>query len=222
MIILENVLSAEEVALARSSLEDVEFVDGRVTASGAAASAKHNLQAARDTDDPAPLDRAIVGALSRHELFRRWAIPQRFSAPLYSCYKPGMEYGPHVDAPLMGLEHPVRTDVSITLFLSGPDEYDGGELQIEAETGALQVKLPAGHAVAYSTQAVHQVRAVTRGQRLAAVTWAQSFVREEGLRRILADMDRVLSSLRERMPDSAESRMLDAAYNNLLRRSIHT
>ena len=218
MLILPNVLSSEELEAVRGALSDAEFVDGKATASGLAADVKKNLQVARDGEEAAPLDQLIVGALTRHPLLQQWALPKRVLLPRYSKYEPGMEYGPHTDAPVMGGAQPLRSDVSITLFLNPPDTYDGGELSIQAETGSIQVKLPAGHAVAYSTNAIHQVMPVTRGERLAAVTWAQSYVPEENLRRILQDMHTALDLLARSQPHSPEHRLVDKCYNNLLRR----
>ncbi|MCL4121129.1 UNVERIFIED_CONTAM: hypothetical protein GTU68_015641 [Idotea baltica] len=218
MLILKNVLSADEVAAIQSALNDAEFVDGRATAKGSAARVKNNLQVARDGAEPAPLDDLIIGALTKQTQFRDWALPARFALPLYCRYEPGMAYGQHTDSPMMGNTQPMRTDVSITVFLSDPQSYDGGELRLISDSGNIDVKLPAGQAVVYNTTAIHEVLPVTNGERLVAVTWAQSYVVDEHLRRILYDMKRVQTGLAEKLADSDESQLLDNCYHNLLRR----
>ncbi|MCL4109043.1 UNVERIFIED_CONTAM: hypothetical protein GTU68_032166 [Idotea baltica] len=218
MLILEDVLTAEEVAAIQTALSEAEFEDGRATAKGAAADVKHNLQAARDGNTQVPLDDLVIGALTRQKQFRNWAFPARFALPLYSNYEPGMAYGAHTDAAIMGKTQPMRTDVSITVFLNDPESYDGRELHLENDSGGTKVKLPAGHAVAYNTTAIHQVMPVTRGERLVAVTWAQSFVVDPGMRRILYDMNRVCAKPKAVEPNSEESRMLQNCYHNPLRR----
>ena len=218
MLILENVLTADEVSAIQTALNDAEFVDGRATAGESAAKVKNNLQVARDGAEPAPLDNLVIGALTRQQQFRDWALPVRFALPLYSRYEPGMAYGQHIDSPIMGNAQPMRTDVSITVFLSSPESYDGGELRLHSDSHHSDIKLPVGHAVVYDTTAIHEVRPVTRGVRLVAVTWAQSYVVDEHLRHVLYDMKRVRTKLTEQSPNSNESRLLDNCYHNLLRR----
>ena len=217
MHLLEGVLSAEELALIRQALELASFEDGKLTASGLAAAAKKNLQLKREGAEAEALDRTIVAALSRHAIFCAAVLPKQFVAPLYSRYEPGMHYGAHVDAALMGPDARVRSDVSITVFLNDPSEYDGGELVIELPGGLREVKLAAGSAVAYSTYAVHEVKPVTRGCRLVAVTWAESRVRDPLMREVLFDLHAVSNALRETRPGSVEIRLLQKAVINLLR-----
>lgn len=220
MIVLPEILTADELALVRGFLADAPFEDGRLTASGTAAAAKQNLQVSRgsDAEGTAALDRLIVAALQRHPLFSAYAWPRRLTAPLYARYTPGMAYGAHVDASLMGQDPPVRTDVSLTIFLTDPADYDGGELIIDLGGGAAHaVKLPAGHGFAYPSTAVHLVRPVTRGSREVAVLWAESRCRDPRGREALFDLRAVLQSLGFREPAGTETRLLQKTLCNLER-----
>lgn len=218
MIVLPSVLNGEELRLMREFLDNAHFEDGKLTAPGAAA--KKNEQAARDKDPQAlsTLDAVVSEALSRHELFRAYAWPRRLSAALYARYDPGMHYGAHVDAPLMGGSPQMRSDISITIFLNEPSEYDGGELAVDFGSGVVQqAKLPAGDAVVYSTTMVHQVRPITRGRRLVAVLWAQSYARDPRVREALFDLRAGVGSLRAKAPAAVEVRLLEKTLNNLER-----
>ena len=218
MIVLPDVLNGEELRLIREFLDEAEFEDGKLTAPDT--TAKNNEQASRGKDPKgiSTLDAVVAEALSRHELFRAYAWPRRLSAALYARYDPGMHYGAHVDAPLMGATPQMRSDVSITIFLNEPTDYEGGELALDLGGGAVQqVKLPAGHAVVYSTTMVHQVRPVTRGRRLVAVLWAQSHARDPRVRESLFDLRAALESLRAKTSDAIEVRLLEKTINNLER-----
>ena len=215
---LPQVLTAEEVAALRDALASAVFEDGKATAGAAIRSVKVNEQVARNSENMADLDALVLGALSRHVLFTSLVQPKRLLAPIYSRYRPGMHYGMHVDNPILGGVQPMRTDVSITLFLSDPSSYDGGELTIESPGGARQIKLPAGDAILYPTTAFHQVEPVTRGERLVAVTWAQSYVRDTELRQILHDLNTVAQVLSENNPKAAEALLLAKCHSNLLRK----
>ncbi len=217
MQVLPAVLTAEEVSALRDALSDAPFENGKLTATGLAARAKNNLQLKRDQQQATPLDEIVLTALSRHPLFHAWAIPKRVAMPTFSRYDVGMAYGAHVDASLIGTGQPLRSDISITIFISDPKDYDGGELAIETSGGTRNIKLPAGDAIAYPTFALHQVLPVTRGQRLVAVTWVQSLVRDAAMRQVLFDLNAASRSLLEQSPDAAESRLVHKAYNNLMR-----
>lgn len=220
MWILEHVLSADELAAVRDAVAGAEFVDGRSTAAGAARAAKRNLQMKRPADRPVPLDGLLLGALARHEVFQAAAMPHRISAPMISRYEPGMSYGPHVDDPQMGGAQPMRTDLSITLFLSDPGDYDGGELMIDTPFGEQAVKLPAGHAFCYPTNVLHRVAPVTRGTRLVAVCWAQSNVHDNEFRQALFELNAVQAVLQDEAPDGAHTQLLRKTINNLTRKLI--
>jgi len=220
MIVLPKVFSPEELRLLREFLEIAEFEAGTLTATGLAAARKRNLQLSRkqDSDGAQALDQVVLEALQRHELFRAYAWPKRVTSPIYARYEPGMEYGAHVDGSLMGAEPPLRTDVSVTLFLSEPSEYDGGELAIDLGGGAVQnVKLPAGSGFAYPTTAVHLVRPVTRGRRLVVVLWTQSYAPDPRAREALFDLRAIRDALNTRAAESLEAQLLQKTLSNLER-----
>ena len=214
------VLSQDAVAQLLAQLARASFVDGKATASGVAKQAKHNLQAERGESVPfAALDELIFSALRSSSEFQMFAYPRRILPPSYSRYEPGMEYGTHIDGAIMGGGHPMRTDLAMTLFLSAPDSYDGGELIIEQSFGEHEIKLPAGEAVVYPASSLHRVAPVTRGARMAAVTWIQCSVRDERLRAILYDLGRT-SQDAEAAQDSAGLLLLSKCYHNLLRYAV--
>src|SRR5688500_7009800 len=172
-----DVLTAEEVAHARRLLTGAEWVDGRVTAGHQSALAKQNLQIPESHPVARELGNQILAALQRHRLFTSAALPLHVFPPLFNRYEGGQSFGTHVDNAIRqvsGTPHRIRTDISATLFLSGPDEYDGGELVVEDTYGVHSVKLPAGHLVLYPSTSLHHVRPVTRGARLASFFWIQS------------------------------------------------
>jgi PKHD-type hydroxylase len=209
-------LPGHEAARIVAELDKREFVDGRLTATGFAREVKHNVQLKREGRDADELDKVVYSAFQGSEPFRSFALPQRIAAPLFSRYDCGMTYGSHVDNAFIGGPGGVRTDLSVTLFLSGPDTYDGGELVIEMALGEERIKLDAGEAIVYPSNCVHHVAPVTRGVRYAAITWVQSAVRDERLRAILYDLAGTM-----RHPDAARNAelmlRLSKSYNNLLR-----
>ncbi|MDB2687319.1 Fe2+-dependent dioxygenase [Mariniblastus sp.] len=222
MHVIQGVLSDTQLSEVGTLIDAAEFVDGKLTAGSAIAGRKSNLQLKRDGPDGTKLDQLILQALGRHPVFSSIVLPLRFSAPIISQYQPGMCYGTHVDAPFMGVGQPIRTDISVTLFLNDPTSYEGGELSIDLPGGARQVKLPAGDAIVYSTTAPHQVLPVTNGTRLVAVTWCQSRVRDAAKREILHDLHAVCSCIAEDDPDSIEAMLLNKSYSNLLRMFAET
>jgi PKHD-type hydroxylase len=211
-----TVLSPAEVERAVAELRAGEFVDGKRSAGGRAAEVKHNLQLEPKGAEPSPVDETIVTALARHQEFQAFAYPKRILPPLYSKYEPGMHYGAHVDLAIMRKPVPTRTDLAITVFLAPPDSYDGGELIIEDGLGEQEIKLAAGEAVVYPATTMHRVAPVTRGVRLAAVTWVQCAVQDERMRAALYDLARAIRSA-EAAGDGATSTLLHKCYNNLLR-----
>jgi PKHD-type hydroxylase len=163
----------------------------------------------------------ILAALSRHPLFLSSALPLRVFPPLFNRYRGGQSFGNHVDNAIRQVRvsgHRVRTDISATLFLSEPEDYDGGELVVDDTYGAHSVKLPAGHLVLYPATSLHRVEPITRGARIASFFWIQSLVREDAQRALLFDMDMAIVKLREQVGDSAELVSLTGVYHNLLRR----
>lgn len=217
-VILQQVLEAEDVLRVRDELGEVTWSSGKHTAGAAARGVKENLQA--DGADPhvQGLERFVVDALKRHPMFEIAARPARLSRLLFSCYEPGMTYGAHTDDALMGAgDGKLRTDLAFTLFLSERDRYEGGELVVESPLGEQSISLEAGDAILYSAGSIHHVAPVTRGVRLAAVGWIQSYVPDIAQREILFD----LSVARERLAQAGAAReellRLDKSISNLLR-----
>jgi PKHD-type hydroxylase len=211
-IVIGNVLSGEDVDLVRATLAQATFVDGRETAGFAARQVKHNRQA--DGRRTETVRKLVEERILAHEVFALAVRPKALTPILFSRYDPGMRYGSHVDDPLM---QGLRTDVSFTLFLSDPESYDGGELVIEGASGEDAVKLAAGSMIAYPSTALHHVAEVTRGERLAAVGWARSYVRDGAQRELLFDLDTARRQLFKREGKSAEYDLVSKSLANLLR-----
>ena len=203
----------------QTRLIGAEFEDGRNTAGVDARLVKHNRQLARQSPLAEELGNTVLKRIGSLPELVGVTFPQRIARPLFSAYEPGMEYGLHVDNGVMQTpQGAVRSDISMTIFLSPPESYDGGELLIEdSGLGHHRVKLPAGSAFAYPSTSLHRVGPVTRGVRLACVLWIQSQIRDPGQRRILVDLDIAAGRLRERDPNSQELKLVSAAYHNLLR-----
>jgi PKHD-type hydroxylase len=218
MLRLQRVLTRDQLQGAREILARTPFTDGRASAGSAAARVKRNQEADRAGADLARVDDLVMGALVRHPVYRAGALPRHAAAPFYSRYEPGMRYGDHVDDPVMGSGGAVyRADVSITVFLAEPEDYDGGELVVRTSFGENRVKLPAGDAVMYSSSSLHHVAEVTRGVRLAAVTWVQSLVRDPARRELLYGLNLARETLLRSAPDAEETAQVNAAYVNLVR-----
>lgn len=218
LLTVPGVLKPDELALARSWLKGVRFVDGKASAGAAAQRVKKNVEAERGAGALERLDEMVMGALSRHPAYRGGALPLHAATPMYVRYAPGMEYGAHLDDPIMGAGGVMyRADVAVTLFLSAPEEYDGGELVIRSAGGEQTVKLPAGDAVLYPAGTIHRVSPVTRGERLVAVTWVQSVVRDPARRELLYGLNLAREELLRSAPDAEETAQVNAAYLNLIR-----
>jgi PKHD-type hydroxylase len=218
---IPEVLSPEQVAHCRQTLARAEWVDGRLTAGPQSARAKDNLQLSEDDTVARELGDLILGALERNSLFMAAALPSKVYPPLFNRYRSGQSFGTHVDNAIRqvtGTPHRVRTDLSATLFLSSPDEYDGGELQVEDTYGMQSVKLPAGHLILYPSTSLHCVRRVTRGERIASFFWIQSMVRDDGERSLLFDLDMAIQRIDQDAPDHPATVQLTCVYHNLLRR----
>jgi PKHD-type hydroxylase len=218
---IPGVLSAEQVAHARRLLDAADWVDGRVTAGRQAAEVKVNLQLPEDHPVARELGDMILGALETNPLFASSAVPLRVFPPLFNLYRGGHSFGNHVDNAVRqigGTPLRIRTDLSATLFLAEPDEYDGGELIVEDTYGAHAVKLPAGHLVLYPSSSLHRVQPVTRGSRVASFFWVQSLVRDDAARTILFDLDTAIQSLAADVPAHSSVIQLTAVYHNLVRR----
>lgn len=220
IVTIDPLLSAAELANARSLLASASWVDGRITAGAQAALAKNNQQLADDAPNLAPLRRLVLQALSRSATFFAAALPLKILPPFFNRYAGAANaYGAHVDGALRQAPDGsyVRADLSATLFLSDPDSYDGGELLIADTFGSQRIKLPAGSLVLYPSSSLHQVTPVTRGERLASFLFMQSMVRDPGQRRLLYEMDMALLQLRETVGETAPVVQLTGTYHNLLR-----
>lgn len=220
---IPDILSAEQVAHARSRLQEAGWADGRITAGYQSAREKRNLQLPEDDAVAQELGTLILDALGRDSNFFSAALPRRIYPPLFNCYQGGQSFGFHIDNAVRydrsgpGLPQPVRTDLSATLFLSAPEDYDGGELVIEDTFGTQRVKLPAGHMVLYPGTSLHQVTPVTRGVRMASFFWIQSMVREDSQRRLMFELDASVRRLAHDVPEHPSLVHLTGVYHNLLR-----
>lgn len=221
LVQIPNVLNAEQVRQAREKLAASDaWVDGRATAGHQGAQVKQNMQ----IDERSPLARdlgePIVAALERNALFISAALPSRIYPPMFNRYEGGMHFGSHVDGAVRlmpGTGAQIRTDLSATLFISPPGDYDGGELLVEDTYGLQKIKLPAGDMVLYPSTSLHRVAAVTRGARLASFFWVQSMVREDSQRALLFDLDMAIVRLTNDAPGNPSLVSLTGCYHNLLR-----
>ena len=220
---VKEVLNAEELRESRAILKRAAWGDGRVTAGVQSAQMKNNEQLPQDGAETKALQRIVLGALNRHALFFSAALPKRVFPPLFNRYGgANNSFGNHVDNAVRFIPgtsgERVRTDVSCTLFLSEPDEYDGGELTVEDTYGTQRIKLPAGDMVLYPGTSVHRVEPVTRGFRVASFFWIESMVRGDEARRLLFDMDSHLMRLRASVGETDPAVIgLTGTYHNLLR-----
>ena len=221
---IPNVLTGGQVADFRRKLDAADWTDGRETVGSLGAQVKRNLQ----LPDTSPLKRelgeVLLVALAKHPLFFSAALPLKYLPPRFNRYADGGEYGFHVDGAVMNLSHgeQLRSDVSCTLFLAEPDEYDGGELIVCDTYGEHEVKLPAGDAIVYPSSSLHRVAPVTRGARIASFFWVQSMVRDDASRRLLFELDASIEHLRGSGADAEAVLQLTGVYHNLLRRWAET
>ncbi len=217
-----HVLNEDQVRHCRNVMHNATWVDGRVTAGYQSADVKDNRQIPEDSKEAHELGEVIVAALERHPLFITAALPLRVFPPLFNRYDPGMSFGIHLDNAIRqvpGTPYRVRTDLSMTLFLSQPDEYDGGELVIDDVYGAHTVKLPAGDMILYPASSLHHVTTVTRGTRFAAFFWAQSMVQDDVQRTLLFDLDMAINQVSHALTQHHTAVVaLTNCYHNLLRR----
>ena len=224
---IPDILSADQVAHFLARLDAAPWADGRVTAGYQSSKAKDNAQLPEDSAEARELGALVLDALARNSTFFSAALPRRIYPPLFNRYAGGQSFGFHVDNAVRydrsrGGADPIRTDLSATLFLSAPEDYDGGELIIEDTYGTQQVKLPAGHLVLYPGTSLHRVTPVTRGARVASFFWIQSLLREDAQRRLMFDLDVSIRTLARDMPEHPSLVQLTGAYHNLLRRWAET
>lgn len=222
---IPGVLTDAQVVECRRKLDAAEWIDGRATAGHQSAQAKNNMQLPEDHPTAKQLGDVVLSALANNPLFISAALPLKIFPPLFNRYQGGQSFGNHVDNAIRqvrGTPHRIRTDLSATLFLAAPEEYDGGELSIEDTYGVQQVKLPAGHMVLYPASSLHHVRPVTRGVRIASFFWVESMVRDDGERTVLFDLDTAIQRIARDAPSHPGVVQLTGVYHNLLRRWANT
>jgi len=220
LITIPDLLTPEETAYLRQRLEAAGWVDGRSTAGDQAGKVKHNQQLPPDSAEAQELGAVILRALSRSPVYSSAVLPLRVLPPMFNRYREGMTFGAHVDGSIraIGGTQRMRTDVSTTVFLNAPEDYDGGELVISDTYGDHRIKLPAGHAVVYPATSLHAVTPVTRGARWASFFWAQSMVRDDWQRHMLYQLDQSIMHIRGQLPDDDPGVTgLTAHYHNLIR-----
>jgi len=216
---IPDILDREQVLQLRAALDAADWTDGRETVGAQGAQVKHN----RQLPDASPLRRqlgdVVLAALAKNPLYHAAALPLRTLPPRFNRYEGGGEYGMHVDGSVMALPNgeQLRSDISCTLFLSEPDDYDGGELIVSDTYGEHEVKLPAGDVIIYPSSSLHRVQPVTRGARVAAFFWVQSLVRDDGRRRLLYELDASIQRLVATGADRDAVLQLTGTYHNLLR-----
>lgn len=221
LICIPDVLTKQQVAHFRDVMSQAEWEDGRSTAGSQSSLVKNNMQLPQEGAAARELGDLVLDALAASPLFVSAALPLKIFPPLFNSYGVGQGFGLHVDNAIRGVPKTpvrIRTDLSVTLFLAEPEEYDGGELVIEDHFGSQEVKLPAGHLVLYPSTSLHLVQEVTRGERVASFFWLQSMVRDNMARALLFDLDQTIQDLTARLGagDSACVR-LTAVYHNLIR-----
>ncbi|MDH6168154.1 PKHD-type hydroxylase [Variovorax boronicumulans] len=220
MLHVPDVLSPAQVHEMRTALEATNWIDGRETVGEQGAQVKRNRQLPESSAVGRELASTVLAALARHSLFFSAALPLRFVPPLFNRYEGGEHYGVHVDGAvraLPGSGQQLRTDLSCTLFLCDPDDYDGGELEVIDTYGSHEVKLPAGDLILYPASSLHRVHPVTRGARVCSFFWLQSMVRGDQKRSMLFELDQNIQKLRARLGECEETVALTGHYHNLLR-----
>ncbi len=215
---ISGVLNQPQLDKLHGVAEQARFVDGRHSAGMAARRVKINQELELPPEGTQLVNRILMSSLGHNPRFRSFALPHRMADFIVARYRPGMTYGDHVDDPIMGSNGPrFRSDVSMTVFLNPPESYDGGELVVRTPFGEKRVKLAAGDAVIYPSASVHRVAEVTRGERLVALTWIQSYVRDAARRELLFELDQAREHLLEQDPDAETTKYVDRSYANLLR-----
>lgn len=216
---LKNILDTDKLDNITKMLGKVPFIDGKHSAGMAAEQVKNNEEMQLGTQQAQYLDQLVMSSLAENADFRSAALPFRVAQPVFARYTPGMYYGNHVDDPVMGggVEK-FRTDVAVTVFLNAPEAYDGGELAMQSPFGEQRVKYAAGDAVLYPAGSLHRVETVTKGERLVAVAWVQSMVRDAAKRELLFELDQARNALLQQDPSDPITQKVDRSYVNLIRR----
>ena len=218
LITIADVLNPQQIVQVQDLLQKARFIDGKLSAGMAASKVKNNEEAAQDANLHQQLNQIVMGALVKHPTFQLAVLPHRVATPFYARYRKGMTYGDHVDDPVMGPPggH-YRSDVSTTIFLNEPEDYEGGDLVVRTPFGDQKTKLTAGSAVVYPSASLHHVAEVTSGERLVAVTWTQSMVRDAAKRELLYELGIAREKLLKDNAGTDETKKVDISYVNLVR-----
>ena len=218
LITIPDVLNKNQIEHIQQILNQSSFIDGKLSAGKHAKRVKNNEELSSNDRMLNELNNLVMGSLVQNKTYQNAAFPHRIATAFYARYGSGMAYGDHIDDPIMGPPGATyRTDVSITVFLNNPEDYEGGELSINTSFGTQKFKLPAGHAIMYPSGTLHHVAEVTKGERLVAVTWCQSMIRDPAKRELLYNLNQARESLMEKDPDSDETAKVDTTYINLVR-----
>lgn len=217
LLIIKDVLNENQLKVISTLLKNADFVDGKLSAGKEAEKVKNNVELAQQSPLHDQLNQMVMPSLLQHADYQSSVFPLKVATPFYVRYEMGMEYGFHVDDPVMGpLQSRYRSDVSTTVFLN--EDYEGGELLIKTAFGEQKIKLSAGDAVVYPSSSLHRVTEVTKGERLVAVTWTQSMVKDNTQREILYELGQARETLLEKNPNSDETAKVSNVYANLVRR----
>ncbi|WP_299875112.1 Fe2+-dependent dioxygenase [uncultured Cocleimonas sp.] len=221
LLIIKDVLNENQLKVILMLLNNADFVDGKLSAGKEAVKVKNNVELAQQSPLHDQLNQMVMPSLLQHPEYQASVFPLKVATPFYARYKEGMEYGFHVDDPVMGsasgsMQSRYRSDISTTVFLN--DDYEGGELLIKTAFGEQKIKLSAGDAVVYPSSSLHKVTKVTKGERLVAVTWAQSMVKDNTQRELLYELGQARETLLEKNPNSDETAKVSNVYANLVRR----
>lgn len=220
LAVIEKFLSADDLDHVTRLITDAPFNDGRLSAGSLAATLKNNQEISAQTTVVNDLNNIIMNKLVRHPEYRAICWPKKIAAPIYARYQSGMQYGPHVDDPVMGGEPAYRSDISLTIFLSPKDSYEGGELRIIQPFGDQEIKLDAGSVVFYPSTSLHSVNPVISGTRYVAVSWIESSIRDAEKRRLLYELNQARELLIAGQPGSEACNKVSNSFNNLVRRWV--
>lgn len=218
LLAIPDVLTQEQLNKVTELLSGAQFIDGRLSAGTTARKVKKNHELSADSQLQGQLNHIVMNALFNHPVYQAAVLPHRQATPFYARYQPGEAYGFHVDDPVMGpVQGRYRTDVSTTVFLNNPEDYIGGEIVIKTQSGEQAFKLAAGSAITYPSGSLHRVAEVTEGERLVAVTWAQSMIRDAEKRELLYNLHKSRTALQSKYPEDDEVVKIDHTYINLVR-----
>lgn len=217
LLTINSIIDPQQLQVIQQALQHAPFIDGRSSAGKVAQKVKNNHEIDQGSEMGKQLAQVLLGNLSHNDTFKNAALPHRIATPFIAKYGEGMAYGSHIDDPVMGIDQRFRSDVACTIFLNNPDAYDGGELLIQTSFGEQKIKLAAGDAVIYPASSLHQVTAVTRGERLVAVTWIQSLIRDPAQRELLYELGLARETLMSEKPQAQETAQVDHSYTNLFR-----